>query len=300
MRSRSNGVTHPRSIGKRGSHSIPQRPGEEANVYLGGHWGLVFPRPVYWFQNGKPEEPIATQDVKYGKIYHVRSADDAWKMVAEQGGYVYQTHPRTKGSTGFPDAIEGTSYFRDPRYFGVGWKAMPSDLSSPWLGERSFKTLDDLNNAGLHKRLLGEDDLFQVHTSDELYSQMNINYVRLPALPDFDRYGSLIGAMVKGEGFISTGEVLLPSVIVAGRGGDSIVVKAHVLSTFPLQMAEVVWGDGKETHHFTIDVQSTHAFEDQVYDWKVVGHGWTWARVAVWDIAADGGFTNPVWREDVR
>jgi hypothetical protein len=41
------------------------------------------------------------------------------------------------------------------------WKTMPSDLSSPRLGERAFKTLDDLNNAGLHKYLLGEGDSFR-------------------------------------------------------------------------------------------------------------------------------------------
>ena len=23
-------------------------PSEEADIYLGGHWGLVFPHPVYW------------------------------------------------------------------------------------------------------------------------------------------------------------------------------------------------------------------------------------------------------------
>ena len=26
--------------------------------------------------------------------------------------------------------------------------------------------------------------------------------------------------------------------------------------------------------------------------------GWKWARLAVWDVAADGAFTNPVWRKD--
>ena len=29
-------------------------PSEEANVHLGGHWGLVFPKPVYWWMN-RPE-----------------------------------------------------------------------------------------------------------------------------------------------------------------------------------------------------------------------------------------------------
>ena len=26
-------------------------PAEEANVHLGGHWSVVFPKPVYWFMN---------------------------------------------------------------------------------------------------------------------------------------------------------------------------------------------------------------------------------------------------------
>ena len=36
---------------------------------------------------------------------------------------VLLVNPRTKGSTGYPDAILGTEYFRDPRYLGSGWKA---------------------------------------------------------------------------------------------------------------------------------------------------------------------------------
>ena len=81
-------------------------------------------------------------------------------MVKAEGGFAYETHPRTKGSTGYPDKILNTPYFRDSSYMGTGWKAMPSDLSSPRLGERAFKTLDDVNNLGLHKHMIGEVDVF--------------------------------------------------------------------------------------------------------------------------------------------
>jgi hypothetical protein len=273
-------------------------PGEEADVILGGHWGLVFPKPVYWFKDREAGQPYKSEDPQYGTVYRVHSTADVWSMVTSEGGYVYETHPRTKGSTGYPDKILDTDYFRDPRYFGVGWKAMPSDLSSPRLGERAFKTLDDLNNKGLHKTMVGEDDLFEIHTTDELYSQMNINYVRLPALPDFDHYQSLIKAVAQGDDFITTGEIALPSVSMSGDGGDSIQVKAHITSTFPLRMAEVVWGDGSTTHHELIDLQSTHEFDDHLYNWKVNAPGWTWARFAVWDVAADGAFINPIWRSN--
>ena len=114
--------------------------------------------------------------------------EEVWAMVKAESGYVYQTHPRTKGSTGYPDKILNTSYFRDPSYLGTGWKSMPSDLSLPQLGQRGFKTLDDLNNLGFRKHMLGEIDVFQLSATDELYGLLNLNYLRLPKLPAFDHY----------------------------------------------------------------------------------------------------------------
>jgi hypothetical protein len=51
------------------------------------------------------------------------------------------------------------------------------------------------------------------------------------------------------------------------------------------------------THRQVIDLQSTPAFDDHEYNWLVDTPGWTWARFAVWDVAGDGAFTNPVWRD---
>jgi len=89
----------------------------------------------------------------------------AWVRLSDASAY-------QKGSTGYPDKIQDTFYFRDPPYFGTGWKAMPSDLSLPRLGERAFKTSDDMNNLGLHKVMLGEVDVFQLSPTDELYAHM--------------------------------------------------------------------------------------------------------------------------------
>ena len=273
-------------------------PSEEADIYLGGHWGLVFPHPVYWQQDRKPGESFESADNKYGKIYRIHDAEEMWKMIKAEGGFAYQTHPRTKGSTGYPDKILNTAYFRDSSYLGTGWKAMPSDLSSPRLGERAFKTLDDLNNLGLHKHMIGEVDVFQISSADELYGHMNINYLRLPELPSFDHYDRILHSIEKGDGFISTGEILLPSTSMSGEGDGSIRVKARISSTFPLRIAEVVWGDGVNTHRQVIDLQSTPAFDDHEYSWLLnTPHGWSWARFAVWDVAGDGAFTNPVWRD---
>ena len=272
-------------------------PAEEANVYLGGHWALVFPRPVYWMQDRAPGQPFKTTDPKYGTVYRVHTPDEVWTMVKAEGGYVYQTHPRTKGSTGYPDKILNTSYFRDPSYLGTGWKSMPSDLSLPQLGQRGFKTLDDLNNLGFRKHMLGEIDVFQLSATDELYGLLNLNYLRLPTLPDFDHYDEILKSVQKGDGFISTGEVLLPSFALSGRGSDEVHVDAMVTSTFPLRLAALVWGDGITTHRETISLESTHEFDQHTYNWNVKTPGWHWARLAVWDVAGDGAFTQPIWRE---
>jgi hypothetical protein len=271
-------------------------PAEEANVFLGGHWSVVFPKPVYWYMDHKPGHPFQETDPKYGTVYRVHSSAEVWRMVKQEHGYVYQTHPRTKGSTGYPDKIRDTDYFQDARFLGTGWKAMPSDLSSPRLGERAFKILDDMNNWGLHKRAIGEVDVFQIDATHELYAHMNVNYVRLPELPEFDQYGRLLDAVAKGDGFISTGEILLPSAAISGSG-DSLSVKANIRYTFPLEMAEVVWGDGRETHRKVISLNATRQFSENRFECSVNAPEWKWARLAVWDIAGDGAFTNPVWRD---
>src|SRR5262245_36346054 len=43
-------------------------PAEEANVHLGGHWALVFPRPVYWLMKRPADKPFRSEDPSYGAI----------------------------------------------------------------------------------------------------------------------------------------------------------------------------------------------------------------------------------------
>ena len=215
-------------------------------------------------------------------------------MVQAEKGYVYQTHPRTKGSTGYPDKIQDTDYFRDPRYLGSGWKAMPSDLSSPRLAERAFKTVDDMNNLGLRKRMIGEVDVFQLDSTHELYGHMNVNYVRLPSLPSYDNYGRLLDTVAKGDYFITTGEIILSNTNIKGAG-DKISAHASLSYTFPLRMAEVVWGDGSQTFRKIFPLDNTREFQEASFDWEVEAKNWKWARLAVWDVAGNGAFINPVW-----
>jgi hypothetical protein len=233
---------------------------------------------------------------KYGTVYSVADAKEMLDLVRREGGYVYQTHPRTKGSTGFPDRILTTDHFRDASYLGAGWKAMPADLSSPRLGDRVFDLVDELNNQGLRKRFLGEVDVFQFDHTHELYAHMNINYIKLGRLPAFDRWGEALAPLARGEFFVTTGEVLLPDVNLASSSATEIVARARVLWTFPLRFAEIVWGDGQTTHREVIELADTREFGSRTFELRAKASGWKWARVAVWDVAGNGAFVNPVWR----
>jgi hypothetical protein len=273
-------------------------PAEEANVHLGGHWSVVFPKPVYWFMNRPKDEGSAFEmkHPKHGKVYSTANAQEMLELVRREGGYMYQTHPRTKGSTGFPDKILATEHFRDPRYLGAGWKAMPADLSSPRLGDRSFDLLDDLSNQGLRKRIFGEVDMFQFDHTHELYAHMNINYIKLDRLPEFDRWGDVLAPLAQGEFFTTTGEVLLPKVDLSKSTTDVVAATVEAQWTFPLRFAEIVWGDGKTTHREIIQLAETREFGRHTFEWKAPAAGWQWARLAVWDVAGNGAFVNPVWK----
>jgi hypothetical protein len=271
-------------------------PGEEANAHYGGHWAVSFPKPVYWIMSRAPGEPFRSEDPRLGVVYRTGSAEELLQMVRTERGYAYQTHPRTKGSMGFPDKIKDSAWFRDPTFVGAGWKAMPSDFSMLRQGVRSLNLLDDMNNWGSRKLLLGEVDVFQFDHTHELYGHMNVNYVRLAELPRFDEYGRVLEAMSRGDYFVSTGEVLLPEWSIE-RSGAQLMVKARMKWTFPLAFANLVWSDGRNVRHVPISLDRTQAFGTQTFEWKAPAALAKWARVEVWDIAGNGAFVNPVWFE---
>jgi len=182
----------------------------------------------------------------------------------------------------------------DPRFFGGSWKTINIDLSSPRLGDRSLNLLNDMNNWGQPKKILSEVDVFKISSEDELYGHMNVNYVRMDRLPDFDHYGTILPPLVRGDFFVSTGEVLLPEASLRPGANGEILIHARVRWSLPLRFVEVVWGDGKNTFNETISLENTGPFGDSTFDWNVKAGKWKWARFAVWDIASDGAFINPI------
>ena len=271
-------------------------PSEEGNTYLGGHWSIMFPHKVLWFMTKPAPGPLTRRHPQYGTVYDVGSPEDVIEMVRKEDGILYQTHPRTKSSYEYPDKVRHTDYFLDPRYIGAGWKAMPADPSSVRQGLRALRLLDDMNNWGLPKRLVAETDMFYIDPSSELYSHMNANYVRIGELPDFDHYGRMLDALRRGDTFISMGEVLLPEVTVSTADANTVSATVKAQWSFPLAFGEIVWGDGRETFSETFPLDRTRAFGAQTFEWKANAKNWRWARVAVWDVAGNGAFVNPVRR----
>jgi hypothetical protein len=270
-------------------------PSEEANVHYGGHWAVAFPKPVMWFMARAGSKSSISDVPGYGRVYTIGSSEALLDMLRREQGFAYQTHPRTKGSKEYPDKIRSTEHFRDGTYVGAGWKQMPADMASPRMGERSLTLLDDMSNWGLRKLLLAEVDVFQIDHTHELYAHMNINYVRASKLPSFDDYGELLKTMKQGDFFISTGEVLMPGHALKETRSGIIRASAAIQNTFPLQFAEVVWGDGEKTHRKIHPLETTREFGRQNITFEVEAPGWRWARFAVWDVAGNGAFANPVW-----
>jgi hypothetical protein len=173
---------------------------------------------------------------------------------------------------------------------------MNVDYSSPRLGDRALKLVDDMNNWGQPKRVLGEVDVFQLDHTHELHSSMNVNYVRLDRLPGFENYGQVLEAMSRGDFFISTGEVVLPEIYITPGAAGSINVRARVRWTFPLRFVEIAWGDGAGINRNIFPLDDTRPFGDRVFEFMADAPGWKWERFAVWDVAANGAFVNPASR----
>ena len=136
--------------------------------------------------------------------------------------------------------------------------------------------------------------MFQIDPTHELYAHKNINYVRVPKLPDFDHSSEILCAMAKGEFFISTGEVLMPEHTIRETKPGVLHVTADVHNTLPLQFAELVWGNGNATFRKIYPLDSSRQFSEQKIAFDVDAKGWQWARLAVWDVAGNGAFANPV------
>lgn len=270
-------------------------PGEEPDAHLGGHYTMLFPRPVYWTHVRGQEQPFVESHPEFGAVYHVGSAADELEMLRREGGLVWQAHPRTKGSTGYPDAIRGEAHFQSDRYLGAAFQSLPVDLSETRLCEkRCFGVLDDMNNWAGPKYLVSEGDTYTKYPSDDTYGSFVVNYIRLARLPSFDEgWRPITEALRAGDFFVTTGEILLRRFAIEGGGSNRTAV-AEIEWTFPLEFVELVWGDGARTGRQVIPATDLAPFGERQFRIPFEAAGKKWVRWAAWDSAGNGAFSQPV------
>ena len=282
---------------------LPQM--ENSNL-LGGHWDLLFSHSVYYMDERAAGTPLVTEHPEYGRMYNIGSVVDMMAMVEAEDMLVYMPHPRTKGSTGYPDAIRDTPQFLHDRYRGVGWRwGMGSDLSEVRLsGKRVIPLFDDMNNwiAGTSLRpkyLLAITETYFKAPGDDVYANGPVSYLRIGDLPGPGEYAPIVDALERGDYFVTSGEVLIPSHRYEGSGSGMWVV-ADVEWSFPLEFVEVVFGDGERTTTSRRSATDLPAFGRETFTIPFDATRQAWVRFAAWDSAGNGAMTMPVRLGETR
>ena len=279
-------------------------PGEEPDATFGGHYMFLFPKPVYYTHaplrgqgaaQSNPPQRYVENIAPYGKVYHTSSPETEMKLLSDERALMWQTHPRTKSSDGYPDAVKDKAHFLSDRFAGASFQSLPVDQSQKRLCEaRCLDLLDDMNNWAGAKYLIAEGDTYTKSPEDETYPQLDVNYVKLDRLPKFsDGWMPVLDALRAGNFFVTSGEVLLHDYAIQGAGARRTFV-ADVDWTWPGEFVELVWGDGKTTGRQIISATALPPLASHHYSIPFDATGKKWVRFAAWDSAGNGAFTQPV------
>ena len=279
-------------------HDFLLMPGEEPDRNFGGHYMFLFPQPQFFthaMEASAKKQPTVENLPGYGKVYHSGSAPEELEMLKKEGGLVWQTHPRTKGSTGFPDATHEKDFFQSDRFLGGSFQSLPVDLSQKRLCEqRCFGLLDDMNNWAGPKYMIAEGDTYMKYPDDETFPQLMVNYVKLDRVPKFkDGWRPVVDAMRAGDYYVTSGEVLLRGSGIEGSGAKRTYT-ADVEWTFPPEFAELVWSDGAKVDRQVVDLKDLAPFGSRKFRLPFDATGKKWVRFSVWDSAGNGALTQPV------
>jgi len=273
-------------------------PEEEVNSFLGGHWYLMTPKPIYFTHAGPrpPSQPLVENVADYGKVYHLGSIDDVMQMVNREHAILWTAHPRTKSSELEPDEYKDKNFFLNDRFIGASWELLPVDLSEKRLCEvRCWGTEDDMSNwAPKPKYMIAEGDTYLKRPDDETYPYLAVNYLRLDRVPAYNEsWSPIVEGIRSGSFFGTTGEILFHDWGIDGTGGNR-VFNASIEYTFPLEFAELVWGDGTHVDRKIYPLTDTTAFGTRTFNIPFSASGKKWVRFAVWDSAGNGAWLQPV------
>jgi hypothetical protein len=203
-------------------------------------------------------------------------------------------------STGYPDSVKDLPFFNDPHYQGVGFRwGMGLDRSEQRLCEYRCQPLfDDMNNWIADKPIppkyiLSISEVRHQQPGDEIYASSPVTYVKVDPLPKPDDTSPVIQALMHGDSFVTSGEVLIASYSVKGTGAQRTIV-ADVEWTFPLNFVEVVWGDGTRSDRRVISTTDLPVMGSHHFEIPFSAAGRRWVRFAAWDSAGNGAMSQPI------
>jgi hypothetical protein len=286
-------------------------PAEEPDAYVGGHWYLMSPKPIYYSHtsglgdrragaiagNNRPAgQPFEEDLPEYGHVYHLGSQDDVLRFLNETHSIGWTTHPETKNSEGYPEAYHDRPFFQSDRWVGASWESLPVDLSEKEECERRcFDVEDTMSNwAPQPKAMITEGDTYTKWPDDETYPELAVNYIKLDKVPAYNEdWTPILDAMRHNELYGTNGEVLFHNWAVQGSGNKAVYT-ASIEYTFPLQFADLVWSDGSKVHHKYVSLSDTMPFGTKELKIPFDATGAKWARLSVWDTMESGAWNNPV------
>ena len=108
-----------------------------------------------------------------------------------------------------------------------------------------------------------------------------------------ESWAPMVEGIHEGNFFGTTGEILFHNWGIEGSGAKSVYT-ATIEYTFPLEFAEVVWSDGAKVDRKIVRLTDTTAFGTKTLRIPFDATGKKWVRLAVWDSAGDGAWTQPV------
>jgi hypothetical protein len=136
-------------------------------------------------------------------------------------------------------------------------------------------------------------ETYEIGPGDDFYGNSPVTYVKTHGTPTADNFRPVVDAMRQGDFFATSGEVLIPTYSITGTGSRR-AIHADAQWTFPLEFAEIVWGDGKITDRQIIPLTDMPEFGKHHFDLPFDATGKKWVRFAVWDSAGNGAFVEPV------
>ncbi len=285
-------------------------PAEEPDAFSGGHNWILSPKPIYYSHsnygrnkpgptvgNVRPADTPYEEDLpEYGHVYHLGSTADMLRFLNETRSIGWTTHPETKNTEGYPEAYKDKDFFLSDRWVGASWESLPTDLSEREECEkRCFDVENNMNNwSPKPKALIAEGDTYSKWPDDETYPLLAVNYIKLDKTPSYNAdWTSIVDAIRNRQLFGTNGEVLFHNWSVEGTGAGAVYT-ASIEYTFPLQFADLVWGDGAKVYHKYVNLSDTMPFGTKDLKIPFDATGAKWAYLSVWDTMESGAYNNPV------